>query len=175
MRSPKLFYRIKQFALAIISKPSQEDCDYAGKYLNSDQFSLFEKLQNSEQSHAIAVCKLAEEQGEHTPDLYTAALLHDIGKIRYPIRLWERVFFVLASPFLKDSFKKKERQAGKGLFRIFRISEEHPAWGAELAEQAGASKFVVSLIRRHQDNLESKPENKEDNLLEILQYCDNNN
>jgi hypothetical protein len=47
----------------------------------------------------------------------------------------------------------------------------HPAWGADLAAQAGASARVVNLIRRHQE-LKLKVVTEEDRLLDLLQRAE---
>ncbi len=171
----KIIYRINQFKLALWAKPSQKDLNYAKDILNLKQFELFTKLQDSEQAHAIAVCRQTEGQGHHQADLLTAALLHDIGKIRYPLRLWERVFIVIAKSFDTEYFEKRWDEEGKGLFRIFAIAAQHPAWGAELAKQVETSPMAVSLIQRHQDEMPNVIETEEDRLLEILQKNDNIN
>ena len=46
---------------------------------------------------------------------------------------------------------------------------------AEMAEAAGSSALVVSLIRRHQDDLPETALSEEDELLHILQWADDQN
>ena len=47
-----------------------------------------------EQAHAIAVFRKSSRADPH-PDLATAALLHDVGKIMYPLTPWQRALIVL--------------------------------------------------------------------------------
>jgi hypothetical protein len=52
-------------------------------------------------------------------------------------------------------------------------------WGAEMAEQAGASKLAAALIRRHQEKVGTTPGTSaqggslEERLLVKLQFVDN--
>ena len=48
---------------------------------------LFTCLQPSEQIHALRVLHTIQQQGESDPNLHTAALLHDIGKVRAPLAI----------------------------------------------------------------------------------------
>jgi len=101
MKTRDIIYRIRQFWLAA-SAPTltSERLGLAQAVLNPLQMALFRQMQASEQVHSLQVLKTLQEQGENHPDLMTAALLHDIGKIRYPLRLWERVFIVLGDSFM---------------------------------------------------------------------------
>ena len=54
-------------------------------------------------------------------------------------------------------------------------ARQHADWGAELAEQAGASPLAVALIRRHQQKVVLTDSNLEDGLLSKLQAVDDQN
>jgi hypothetical protein len=114
------------------------------------------------------------ERGENDPDLLRAALLHDAGKIRCPLQLWERTWIVLGKAFLPDLARKWGAAPADGekvpvLRRPFIVSEQHPAWGAELALQAGLSPRAADLIRRHQS---PASDGEDDHLLRVLQSVD---
>jgi hypothetical protein len=66
-------------------------------------------------------------------------------------------------------------EAIRGWRRAFIIAEQHPAWGAALAAEAGASPRLVTLIRLHQEvpPMEADPETRR--LLSKLQAVDDNN
>src|SRR5512144_2622625 len=99
MSSPRPLYRLRQFSAALFAKPAPEDLRQVEKFLSPQELALFARLQASEQAHSIEVFKsLQSGNGTHAqePDLLVAALLHDVGKCRYPLHLWERVWIVLA-------------------------------------------------------------------------------
>jgi hypothetical protein len=182
-------------------------------------------MQESEQAHALRVLHALLEQGEEHPDLSVAALLHDVGKSRFPLKLWERVLIVLGQAFFPERAARwgaaaenaawvqgsggagglgsgsEERCSGAGelgsgprsgdpstrlraglghrmaqnLRRAFVVAERHAEWGAEMAAGAGASRMAVTLIRRHQDDLDRLGErgsSLEQELLRKLQSVD---
>jgi predicted hydrolase (HD superfamily) len=55
------------------------------------------------------------------------------------------------------------------------VAEQHPAWGAALAEEQGVSPLAVKLIRLHQENsIEELTENEKE-LLAALHRVDDQN
>jgi hypothetical protein len=139
--------------------------------LTEKQFDLFLEMQPSEQRHALRVLARLQEQGETQPDLFRAALLHDIGKTRYPLRLWERVLIVLAKAIFPLKVKEWGEEEAKGWRRAFVVAGQHAAWGAAQAGEVGLSPLAINLIRRHEDKMELG-ESEEDTLLRILQAAD---
>jgi predicted hydrolase (HD superfamily) len=53
------------------------------------------------------------------------------------------------------------------------VAEHHAGWGADLANQAGATPLTVELIRRHQDSPVRNPDSQMEHLLAALQAADN--
>jgi hypothetical protein len=137
--------------------------------------ALFLRLQPSEQAHSLRLFRQLLDRGETDVELLAAALLHDVGKSRYPLRVWERILIVLAKALFPHLVKHWGQAQPYGWRRLFVISEMHAAWGADMAAMAGAPAMTVSLIRRHQDILPTHPESIEERYLQILQSLDNEN
>jgi hypothetical protein len=173
----RAIYRARQFWLAWRAQSlTEEELAPARSVLTAEQMHLFTCLQPSEQIHALRVLQTVQQRGETDPDLQTAALLHDIGKTRAPLKLWERVLIVLGKRFFPDHAKSWGRGQPQGILRPFVIAEQHPAWGSEMASEVGASPLTVSLIRRHQSPEDfSAISQNEDPLLKILQAADHQN
>jgi hypothetical protein len=103
-------------------------------------------------------------------------LLHDVGKARYPFRLWERVLVVVARKLAPRRISAWGDGTPTGWKRPFVISKQHPAWGAQLASQAGADPLAIELIARHQSKVdEPQPPCEQDRLLRSLQAADDEN
>lgn len=173
----RIIYRIRQFWQAIwISPPTTEQLAVAQSILTTSQMNLFMQMQASEQNHSLRVLRTIQDQGDTNPDLLVAALLHDVGKIRYPLRLWERVFIVLGKKMFPNKSKHWGQAPPRGWRRPFVVAEQHPLWGGDLCLGAGTAPMAVTLIKRHQEKSGSTSSNQlEDHLLSILQKADDLN
>jgi hypothetical protein len=175
----RLLYRARQFWHALGAQPDREELRLAASLLTPAQLALFHGMQPGEQAHALSILSRLLIQGENHPDLLAAALLHDCGKQLHPINPLERAWIVLA----QNLFPARARAWGKvepealpelpGWRRSLAVAEQHPAWGAELARQSGASSLLQALIRRHQERLDHHSTDLEDELLHKLQVVDN--
>lgn len=184
MNTSRLIYRSRQFWQAIRSRNLQEDMELVSSTLTPEQLELFQQMQVSEQAHSLHILRVLIAQGEENSDLHTAALLHDVGKIRTPLRLWERVLIVIVKALCPGCLRRwgsaiEGRSLEElGWRRAFVVAEQHPRWGAELASQHGVSPRAVALIACHQEELIPVGESGsslEDDLLRKLQIIDNNN
>lgn len=172
----RIAYRARQFWHALFAKPKPEELALARAALPVSLMELFDQLQPGEQAHSLKIYRQLVEQGETQPDLLVAALLHDVGKSRYKLHIWDRVLIVLARAAFPQQVKTWGRGNPTGWQRAFVIAEQHPTWGAQMAAQAGASPLTVSIIRRHQDPSLVVPNKAhplfEDQLLNQLKILD---
>ena len=177
MNAARILYRTRQFWLSILAEPAPDELQIAYPYLNSDQRKIFECMQPGEQAHSLSVLRTLMAQGETHPDLFQAALLHDVGKSRFPLKWWERVLIVLVKAISPNRVKRWGAESGaRSLWRrAFVVAEQHPTWGAEIAARAGASPLTISLIRRHQELVDPGGRTLEDRLLLKLQSADDLN
>ena len=105
MKLDRLRYRVNQFWRALHSAPTPADIDLARRILSPKQMVLFLQMLPYEQAHCLRVFKeiyVTRDQDTQASnlDLWVAALLHDVGKIRHPLHIWERVEIVLARTLL---------------------------------------------------------------------------
>jgi hypothetical protein len=171
----RLAYRSRQFWNAVFTPPRQVPGELLAPHLTPALCELFWQMQPSEQAHALKVMQRLQAAGQTDPDLLAAALLHDVGKSLAPLSVWERVGIVLFKRFRFGFEKDGRRPGGRGLRRALRVAAGHPAWGADLAAEAGAGERTVELIRRHQDSFTSRPGSPLDELLRALQSADDEN
>jgi putative nucleotidyltransferase with HDIG domain len=168
----RIGYRVRQFSHALTAAPGPQDLEQVRQALSPRLANLFLQLQASEQAHSLQVYRQLRDRGQADPDLLAAALLHDVGKSRFRLRLWERVAIVLGKALLSAQVRRWGQGAPRGWKRPFVIAEQHAAWGAEMAARCGATPLTVTIIRRHQDALRPPWSRPEDALLYQLQIVD---
>jgi len=147
--------------------------------INPEQMALFIQMQPGEKEHAIVMVRKLTEQGENQPDLLVAALLHDVGKLRYHLNPLERTMVVLAKAIMPGqahqwgSLAPDEWEDLPGWRKPFVVAEQHAGWGAEMACQAGVSALTETLIREHHHPTMNKTGEAENSLLHKLWIVDN--
>jgi len=174
MRVGGYAYRARQFWNAYRAAPSQQDMDEVRGILTPGEMMLFVGMQHGEQAHSIAVMRRLHSQDEAEQDLLVAALLHDVGKSLYPLRVWERVLIVLVGALSPRLLARWGCGEPRGWRRPFVVALGHPAWGADMAARQGAAPLAVELIRQHQNYLLIQPVYSTDALLKKLQAADGN-
>jgi putative nucleotidyltransferase with HDIG domain len=169
-------YRLRQFFQAIFVRPDIETLNEIEAELGPQLFGLFSQMTPFDQEHSIRVYWKLLECGETDSDLLAAGLLHDVGKSRNPLPIYERAIVVLFRGFFAN------RHLGSGgsirwWERPFYNSQYHPTWGAEMALEHGASEKTAAFIRRHQDQLPASPgvAGEMDRMLSVLQEIDSKN
>ena len=147
----RFLYRIRQFQRAHTENPSPADIGRAKAVLTPELFRLFTRMQPFEQAHALRVYDRLVKEGYSQPDLLAAALLHDVGKVRSPLKPGERAAAVLAKKLSPSISQIIGQGRPKGWNKGIVVAEKHAAWGAEMAAAAGATPLTTELIARHQD------------------------
>jgi putative nucleotidyltransferase with HDIG domain len=175
----RIQYRLRQFwrTLSITNNPLE--LEQALALLSPEQRDLFSQLQPSELNHALMMfCRLLA-QGEDQPDLLVAALLHDVGKLRYRMSRLERVMVVLVKavmPRQAHRWGELPLSGWDGLpsWRLaFIVAEQHAEWGAEMARKAGVSPLAEILIREHHQPPNQEANSTENYLQRKLWLVDN--
>jgi hypothetical protein len=169
-------HRLRQGTRALFAFSQPVDYALAGQYLTAEQLRLFQQMRRGEQLHSLNVLRGVLAQGDTPPDLALAALLHDVGKIRYPLRLWQKTIAVLVRTFIPSLFVRLSAgDPQRWINRPFAVYAHHPAWGAELVAQTGASAAAIWLIAHHADNAEHWRGHDQYPLLKRLQAADDQN
>jgi hypothetical protein len=136
-------------------------------------------MQPSEQNHAGLIYHRLLEQGDNQPDLLVAALLHDVGKLRYRLSPLGRAIVVLVKtvmPRQAHHWGVLPSNGWDGLppwRKVFIVAEHHAEWGAEMARQVGVSSLTETLIRFHDRPHRQEADTEETNLLHKLWLVDN--
>lgn len=168
-------YRVRQFLSTLFERPDPELRRQARATLQPPLWALFQQLPPPEQAHALQVYQDLKSDGQRQPDLLAAALLHDIGKIRAPLSVYEKVVVVLAKWLVPRPARQWGQGAPTGWRRPFAVAQQHPAWGAELVRSAGASATLTELIARHHEPPLEENSTSTARLLAALQTADDMN
>ena len=165
-------YRVWQVAMVLGHRPSAEDLAQVRAFLPPSLWPLFEKMPPAEQGHGIRVWRGLLERGVTDPDLLTAALLHDVGKARARLRLWERIWAVVAHALCPWLVERGCRGPAQGWRRALVVARHHAEWSARILEAHGASPRIVALVRHHHDRPERVADRALYESLILLQEVD---
>lgn len=169
-------YRIKQGLRALFAFSQPVDDDPAAQVLSPELLRLFHTMRRSEQLHSLNVLRTLMAQGSIPDDLAVAALLHDVGKSRYPFPVWQKTMVVLGRAFAPGWFQRlSSGSETNGFQRPFVLSVHHPAWSAEMVSAAGGSERAVWLIAHHADALDKWANHPHADLLKRLRTADDAN
>ncbi len=171
-----LRYRLWQFWQIVTAVPLEPAArEEIAAILSPSEMALFDRFALNDQWHSYRVMKLLQEAGHEQPALLVAALLHDVGKTKLPLSLWERSFIVLASILLPRQTAVWGQGEAVGWKRPFVVKVQHPAWSADMVTAAGSDPLAVELIRRHQDPIIPDDQSEAARLLCLLQWADDQN
>lgn len=171
-----LSYRVTQFWWNITAEPLPEPLQQdINNFLSTAESELFCRFQESDQWHAYRVYNTLREAGQSQLDLLAAALLHDVGKTRVNLSVWDRILIVVTDFLMPAKAKSWGQGEVRSWKRPFVVRLQHAQWGAEMAQSAGSSTLTIELIRRHQDPLPEDPQSAADEMLRLLQWADDLN
>jgi len=169
-------YRIGQALRALVAFSQPIDRALAGEYLSPELLALFDRMRRSEQQHGLNVLRSVLAQGQTPRDLAVAALLHDVGKTRYTVRIWQKTIAVVVQTLIPGIYRRLSQGNPTRLWqRPFVVKAQHPMWSAEMLAVAGASHVAVWLAAHHQDAAEHGMNHPYVHLLQRLQQADDAN
>lgn len=165
-------YRIKQFLWAISANFKDLDYSYVRHFLNDYEFSLFKRLKKGEQLHSIKVSQdcvhLAKTKGINSEielrKISKLGLLHDIGKLYYPLNVITKSFLVLGKKISKNRISKFQNM------KCVYIYYNHGDKAFNYLNESDYDKDFVEAIKGHHSIKSS-----ENILLFILKKADDMN
>jgi hypothetical protein len=169
--------RIRQGLRALLAFSYTVDYPLAEQYLNAKQLVLFRQMGRSEQLHSLNVLRSVLAQSTQTPhDLAVAALMHDVGKSRYILAVWQKTVAVLVNKFLPKLSVRLSAHHQLAFWNApFVVRQWHPQWSAELLSEVGSTEGVIWLAEHHADDAEQWREHPSYPLLVRLQQADDAN
>lgn len=169
--------RIQQGIRALLAFSQPVDYDLAAQYLSDSQLAAFKQMSRSEQLHSLNVLRSVLTGANQTPqDLAIVALMHDVGKSRYHLAVWQKTLAVLVRKFAPALFRRWRTNETLTLWRApYIVATFHPKWSAEILRETGANECVIWLAEHHQDDADQWREHPHYELLIRLQQADDLN
>lgn len=148
-----VLYRVRQGLRALFAFTTSVDYGLVSEFLSPALMKHFRAMRHSEQLHSLRVLHALLAAGSVPHELAVAALLHDVGKSRYPMSLWQRTLPVLVKRFSPQLLDRLS--AGDGVSRWrrgFVVYVHHPAWSADIIAENGGDPDAAWLAAHHADN-----------------------
>jgi hypothetical protein len=148
-----ILYRLRQGLRALFAFARPVDEALAARHLAPALLASFRQMRRSEQQHSLRVLRAIMLQGDVSPTLAVAALLHDVGKSCYPLSLWQRSLPVIVKTLSPGALRTLSAgDPHKRWLRGFVVYVHHPAWSGEIIAAAGGAADAVWLAAHHADD-----------------------
>jgi hypothetical protein len=174
-------YRVRQFVRAATARIQPEERAAVEALLPPAALQLFDRMPRDAQRHSINVMQALQSAGMTDPELLTAALLHDVGKVAADeagvrINMWLRGPLVLAETFAPQRLARTASDNVHDGWRFaLHVHLDHPAIGAAWLAEAGLSPLTCRLVARHQDKHFEVADPSVAEMLAALQWADSIN
>lgn len=167
--------RLAQGLRALLAFATSPDLALAQKYLSNCEFAAFQAMSRSEQLHSLNVLRAVLDAQPNAPMALTAAaLLHDVGKSRRRLAVWQKTLAVLFQSLAPALCQRLSREEAPSIWRIpFIVQQHHPKWGGEILRACGSDLELIWLVEQHQAETSEHQGHPAYKLLKRLQAADN--
>ena len=169
-----VLHRLGQGSHALFAFARSPDLALARQFLSPRELAAFQRMSRADQLHSLNVLRaLLRDRPDAPRTLAKAALLHDVGKSRCHLAVWQKTLAVLLlakAPGLGLRFSHKETL---DWWRApFVVRRHHARWSAEILRDIGSEPSVIWLARHHHDDLAHFQDHEHIALLAALQAAD---
>ena len=167
-------HRFSQGIGALFAFARLPDLELARRHLSACEFEAFRSMARSEQLHSLQVLQCALKSDPAAPRaLVAAALLHDVGKSRYRLFVWQKTLAVIMEALAPGLSRRLSEDETITFWRApFVVRRQHAKWSGEMLRACSSDDNVIWLVERHQDDAERFREHQYYDLLRSLQGAD---
>ncbi len=171
----QLSRRLAQGLRALLAFAMSPDLALAQKYLSDCEFAAFQAMSRSEQLHSLKVLRALLDAEPDAPSVLTAAaLLHDVGKSRRRLAVWQKTLAVLVQSLAPGLSQQLSREESPSAWRIpFIVRQHHPKWGGEILRACGSDAELIWLVEHHQAEANAHRAHPAVTMLHSLKAADN--
>ena len=172
-----LLHRLEQGLRALFAFAQTVDYSLAEPYLTEKEMALFRCLAKNEQLHSLNVLRTVLAQEAETPrDLAAAAILHDVGKSRWRLAVWQKTIAVLVGKLLPKLEQRLSREENLNFWTApFVVRRHHPKWSGELLQEINSAPAVIWLASHHAHHTEKFKDSPYYDWLVRLEAADGEN
>ena len=137
--------RLAQGISALFAFARTPDAELARRHLTACEFSQFRAMSKADQLHSLQVLRttLAHDP-EAPPALLTAALLHDVGKSRYHLAVWQKTAAVVVEAFAPGLSRRLGDAPAIQFWRApFIVRANHAKWGGQILRGCGSDADAI--------------------------------
>lgn len=145
-------HRLGQGIRALLAFAMSPDLGLAQQYLTQREFAAFQSMSRAEQLHSLNVLRAVLEAEPNAPTALTkAALLHDVGKSRYHMAVWQKTLSVFMLAFAPGLSRRHSNDDMLSKWRSpLVVRARHPKWSGEILRECGSDSAVIWLAENHQ-------------------------
>lgn len=165
--------RVKQFYINVTDLMKKEDYEYVEKILDNEEYNIFIKLLKSEQKHSVRIAKDIENiienkliQDEEIINnkelLIKVALLHDIGKTRKKLNVFDKSIIVILNNLTDGKLKNIKRS------KKVQCYYNHSEYSYEILKKMNEEEALLDIVRYHHSD-------EQGSIIEFFKSIDDKN